>query len=132
MLTAMEKGAEARARQRALDSRRRRTIAQLSRRRVQLMGSTCTTYAGKNVRFVIRRLVAAAFTQLVCCCCILLSSKQCRERWCDHLDPTIKRGEFSAEEDLVILDSQAALGNRWKEICSLLPGAIPSLDSTSI
>jgi hypothetical protein len=50
------------------------------------------------------------------------TSKQCRERWCHHLDPRIKRGEFSAEEDDLIMSMQAKHGNRWSLIAQLLPG----------
>ncbi|KAL4139961.1 hypothetical protein PRNP1_009790 [Phytophthora ramorum] len=50
------------------------------------------------------------------------TSKQCRERWYNHLDPSIVRGEYSAEEDRMILDAQARLGNRWSAIAAMLPG----------
>jgi hypothetical protein len=50
------------------------------------------------------------------------TSKQCRERWYNHLDPSIVRGEYTAEEDRMILDAQSRLGNRWSAIAAMLPG----------
>mmetsp|Transcript_2442 Transcript_2442/g.5540 ORF Transcript_2442/g.5540 Transcript_2442/m.5540 type:complete len:372 (-) Transcript_2442:7-1122(-) len=48
--------------------------------------------------------------------------RQCRERWYNHLDPTIRRDEWSAEEEHLLLEAQAKMGNRWSEIAKLLPG----------
>lgn len=50
------------------------------------------------------------------------TSKQCRERWYNHLDPQINKNPFSDEEDKVILQAQALLGNRWSQIASMLEG----------
>ncbi|CAI5729870.1 unnamed protein product [Peronospora destructor] len=50
------------------------------------------------------------------------TSKQCRERWYNHLDPSIIRGEYSQAEDCMILDAQSRLGNRWSAIAAMLPG----------
>jgi myb proto-oncogene protein len=50
------------------------------------------------------------------------TSKQCRERWFNHLDPSIKRGNYTAEEDTLILEQQVQLGNRWSIISAMLPG----------
>lgn len=48
--------------------------------------------------------------------------KQCRERWFNHLDPNIKKGAWSEQEDNILLTEQKKLGNRWCKIASYLPG----------
>lgn len=50
------------------------------------------------------------------------SGKQCRERWFNHLNPEIKRGNWSLEEDLVIIDVHRKIGSRWSEISKMLGG----------
>jgi hypothetical protein len=48
--------------------------------------------------------------------------KQCRERWFNHLDPSIKKTPWTHEEDALLVNAQAELGNRWIDIAKLLPG----------
>ena len=48
--------------------------------------------------------------------------KQIRERWYNHLDPTIKKGGWDEEEDAVLLEVHEKLGNQWREIAKHLPG----------
>ncbi|GBG27598.1 Transcription factor MYB3R-4 [Hondaea fermentalgiana] len=48
--------------------------------------------------------------------------KQCRERWFNHLDPSLKKEPWSAEEDRILMEAQSTLGNRWCQIASLIPG----------
>ncbi|KAK6935350.1 hypothetical protein RJ641_035505 [Dillenia turbinata] len=48
--------------------------------------------------------------------------KQCRERWCNHLDPTIKKDAWSRQEEAAIIHYQRLYGNKWAEIAKFLPG----------
>lgn len=48
--------------------------------------------------------------------------KQCRERWYNHLDPNIKKGDWTEEEDDIIITQQKLYGNQWSKITKLLPG----------
>mmetsp|Transcript_11552 Transcript_11552/g.71047 ORF Transcript_11552/g.71047 Transcript_11552/m.71047 type:complete len:394 (-) Transcript_11552:1154-2335(-) len=50
------------------------------------------------------------------------SGKSCRLRWCNQLNPDVKKEPFSPEEDRVILQAHAEHGNRWAKIADLLPG----------
>ncbi|XP_076896799.1 transcription factor MYB1-like [Bidens hawaiensis] len=50
------------------------------------------------------------------------SGKSCRLRWCNQLDPALKRKPFTVEEDRIILSAHAVHGNKWASIARLLPG----------
>ena len=39
------------------------------------------------------------------------TGKQCRTRWLNHLDPSIKKDPWSEEEERVIYEAQQMLGN---------------------
>jgi hypothetical protein len=53
--------------------------------------------------------------------------KQCRERWFNHLDPNIKKGGWSPEEDRILEEQQAKIGTHsWchrSVVCGKRPGA---------
>ncbi|XP_009785308.1 myb-related protein 306-like [Nicotiana tabacum] len=48
-------------------------------------------------------------------------SKSCRLRWTNYLRPGIKRGSFTDQEEKMIIQLQALLGNKWAAIASYLP-----------
>jgi hypothetical protein len=50
------------------------------------------------------------------------SGKQCRERWLNHLNPDIKKGPWSPEEDALLISLHQRMGNRWSDIAKQLPG----------
>ena len=50
------------------------------------------------------------------------NGKQCRERWVNHLDPSINKEPFSLEEDKIVIQTHAVYGNKWSEIAKLLDG----------
>ncbi|KAF3433554.1 hypothetical protein FNV43_RR24656 [Rhamnella rubrinervis] len=50
------------------------------------------------------------------------SGKSCRLRWCNQLDPCVKRKPFTGEEDRIIVAAHAIHGNKWAAIARLLPG----------
>ncbi|KAF0703519.1 hypothetical protein AaE_015336 [Aphanomyces astaci] len=50
------------------------------------------------------------------------NGKQCRERWHNHLNPSIKKGPWEPHEDEKLVELQAKYGNRWALITKALPG----------
>ncbi|KAK2663776.1 hypothetical protein Ddye_002350 [Dipteronia dyeriana] len=48
--------------------------------------------------------------------------KSCRLRWINYLSPNVKRGNFSQEEDDLIIRLHNLLGNRWSLIAGRVPG----------
>ena len=48
--------------------------------------------------------------------------KQCRERWCNQLDPNVKKGQWTPEEEELIIKLQREIGNKWSQIASKLIG----------
>ncbi|CAL0334826.1 unnamed protein product [Lupinus luteus] len=53
---------------------------------------------------------------------LLRCGKSCRLRWTNYLRPDLKRGLLSEEEEKMVIDLHAKLGNRWSKIASHLPG----------
>ena len=48
------------------------------------------------------------------------NGKQCRERWSNHLNPTILRGPWTNEEEQHLIKLHKYLGNRWADIAKQL------------
>ncbi|KAM3188925.1 hypothetical protein ACQJBY_067712 [Aegilops geniculata] len=53
---------------------------------------------------------------------LLRCGKSCRLRWTNYLRPDLKRGLLSDEEQQLVIDLHAQLGNRWSKIAAQLPG----------
>ncbi|KAJ6230987.1 transcription factor myb3r-4 [Anaeramoeba flamelloides] len=50
------------------------------------------------------------------------TSKQCRERWNNILDPNIQKTPWTSDEDKVIIAKYEELGSKWSQMKQFLPG----------
>lgn len=50
------------------------------------------------------------------------SGKQCRERWLNHLDPSIRKDAWTPPEDALLVRLHARFGNSWAKIAKEIPG----------
>ena len=48
--------------------------------------------------------------------------KQCRERWFNHLNPSVNKSSWSEEEEWILFIQHKKLGNKWSQLCKFLPG----------
>nr|BAM71805.1 R2R3-MYB transcription factor [Gentiana triflora] len=53
---------------------------------------------------------------------LLRCGKSCRLRWINYLRPDLKRGNFTQDEDDLIINLHSFLGNKWSLIAGKLPG----------
>ncbi|KAK8692092.1 hypothetical protein V6N13_075572 [Hibiscus sabdariffa] len=53
---------------------------------------------------------------------LLRCGKSCRLRWMNYLRPDLKRGNFSEDEDQLIIKLHSLLGNKWSLIAGRLAG----------
>lgn len=50
--------------------------------------------------------------------CLLRCGKSCRLRWANHLRPNLKKGTFTAEEEQLICELHAKIGNKWARMAA--------------
>ncbi|XP_022725895.1 transcription factor MYB14-like [Durio zibethinus] len=48
--------------------------------------------------------------------------KSCRLRWMNYLRPEVKHGNYTEEEDALIMKLHEEIGNKWSTIAASLPG----------
>ena len=48
--------------------------------------------------------------------------KQCRERFVNHLDPDLRKGDWTDNEESILIAMHERHGNRWAAISKQLPG----------
>ncbi|KAG8363746.1 hypothetical protein BUALT_Bualt19G0054300 [Buddleja alternifolia] len=48
--------------------------------------------------------------------------KSCHLRWANHLRPNLKKGAFTSEEEQLIIELHAKMGNKWARMAAHLPG----------
>ncbi|CAN7061534.1 unnamed protein product [Brassica rapa subsp. trilocularis] len=53
---------------------------------------------------------------------LLRCGKSCRLRWANHLRPNLRKGSFTPDEEKIIIELHAKLGNKWARMASQLPG----------
>lgn len=72
------------------------------------------TIGESNGKRIVWNKVAAGFKGRSC--------KQCRERWINHLDPSVKKTEWTHEEDIMLLQFYETMPNKWAKIARQIPG----------
>jgi hypothetical protein len=48
--------------------------------------------------------------------------KKIRERWYNHLDPSLKKGPWDHYEEVLLFEKIVELGHRWCRIAKFIPG----------
>ena len=49
---------------------------------------------------------------------LLRCGKSCRLRWVNHLRPNLRKGSFTPDEEKIIIELHAKLGNKWARMAS--------------
>lgn len=49
------------------------------------------------------------------------TARQCRERWCNYIDPNLSHEPWTSEEDEILLKIHEQIGNHWKKMEEFLP-----------
>ncbi|XP_062075926.1 transcription factor MYB3R-1-like [Humulus lupulus] len=50
------------------------------------------------------------------------TGKQCRERWYNHLTPSVNKDPWTKEEESTLVKYHQIYGNKWAEIAKFMPG----------
>ncbi|KAK6119177.1 hypothetical protein DH2020_047081 [Rehmannia glutinosa] len=55
---------------------------------------------------------------------LLRCGKSCRLRWANHLRPNLKKGAFTSEEEQLIIELHAKMGNKWARMAAHVCGKL--------
>mmetsp|Transcript_6479 Transcript_6479/g.8780 ORF Transcript_6479/g.8780 Transcript_6479/m.8780 type:complete len:443 (+) Transcript_6479:213-1541(+) len=83
--------------------------------------TTWTEHEDEHLRSLVGRLGHRNWT-LIASKLSTKIGKQCRRRWQNHLNTTIKTHVWTAEEDKILIEGHHRLGNKWTEIARLVTG----------
>ena len=50
------------------------------------------------------------------------TGSRCRDRWNNHLDPSINKDSWAVEEDALVIHAYRTFGPKWTKIAEFLPG----------
>ena len=48
--------------------------------------------------------------------------KQCRERWHNHVCPSVSKEEWTDAEDQLIMELVQQMGTKWSKVATMIPG----------
>jgi hypothetical protein len=51
-----------------------------------------------------------------------VSPRQCKERWTQYLAPNVTRGQWTRDEDLLLMEKVKQCGQQWKQLETFFPG----------
>lgn len=81
---------------------------------VRLVQEQLKTIGETNGKRIVWNKVSSGFEGRSC--------KQCRERWINHLDPSVKKTEWTHDEDLMLLQLYETIPSKWAKIARQIPG----------
>ncbi|KAK8636672.1 hypothetical protein V6N13_124413 [Hibiscus sabdariffa] len=81
-----------------------------------------TTEEDTVLTHYIDRHGAGRWDMLAKCAGLKRTGKSCRLRWLNYLNPDVKRGNLTLQEQISIHELHSQLGNRWSKIAEHLPG----------
>lgn len=55
--------------------------------------------------------------------------KSCRLRWANHLRPNLKKGAITQEEEQLIIELHARMGNKWARMAAYVSALYLSVDA---
>lgn len=77
----------------------------------EVLGKLVGSYGKKKWSMIAQKLNDSVHNGLK-----MRQSRQCRERWFNHIDPFMNRDSWTEQEDMLLIEKQKELGTKWNEI----------------